>query len=224
MSQAIAVKLNKRETLGKGLKAMRREGQVPAVIHNHGGDSIPVVGDYRELQKVYNQAGTSQTVQVTVDGKGFLTIIRDVDLEPTKHTIRHIVFQALRQNEEIETEVPIVFAEVEIPAEKKSLLILRELETLAIKALPKDLPEKIEVNLSSLSESGDMVRVSEIKLPAGVTLVTNPDTPVAVVETPRDQVAEADASAASLAEDAEKPAEEPSTESSTETPEEKPAE
>ncbi len=208
MSQAIAIKLNKRETLGKGLKALRRDGQIPAVIHNHGAASIPVVGDYRELQVAYNQAGTSQTVQVSVGDKNYLTIIRDVDLEPTKHTIRHIVFQALHQNEEIETEVPVVFADIEIPAEKNSLLVLKELDEILVKALPRDLPENIVVDLSSLEKSGDIYRVESITTPKGVTIITPADTPIAVVETPRDQLAEADAAAASLAEDADKIVEE----------------
>ena len=208
MSQAIAIKLNKRETLGKGLKALRRDGQIPAVMHNHGAASIPVVGDYRELQVAYNQAGTSQTVQVSVGDKNYLTIIRDVDLEPTKHTIRHIVFQALHQNEEIETEVPVVFADIEIPAEKNSLLVLKELDEILVKALPRDLPENIVVDLSSLEKSGDIYRVESITTPKGVTIITPADTPIAVVETPRDQLAEADAAAASLAEDADKIVEE----------------
>ena len=208
MSQAIAIKLNKCETLGKGLKALRRDGQIPAVIHNHGAASIPVVGDYRELQVAYNQAGTSQTVQVSVGDKNYLTIIRDVDLEPTKHTIRHIVFQALHQNEEIETEVPVVFADIEIPAEKNSLLVLKELDEILVKALPRDLPENIVVDLSSLEKSGDIYRVESITTPKGVTIITPADTPIAVVETPRDQLAEADAAAASLAEDADKIVEE----------------
>lgn len=217
-TQQIELTLEPRKKIGKGLNALRESGLVPAVIHNHGGESVLVTGNYRQLQIAYNTAGLNQTLNVKVGSKNYLTLIRDIDLDPTKHTIRHVVFQSIKQNEEIETEVPIVFAEADIPAEKKSLLVLKELETLHIKALPKDLPEKIEVNLSSLENAGDIYRVESFKAPAGVTVLNSPDTPIAVVETPRDQIAEADASAASLAENADKPtaeetpAEEPSTE------------
>ena len=212
-TQTIELNLQPRDKLGKGLNALRSAGNVPAIIHNHGKDSIPVVGSYRDLQVAYNTAGRSQTVTVDVAGKKYLTLIRNIDLDPSKHVIRHVVFQAIKQNEAIETEVPIVYAEVEIPAEKKSLMVLKELDSLQVKALPKDLPEKIEVDLSALQEAGDVVRVESIKAPAGVTIMTAPGTPIAIVEVPKDQIAEANAAAESLAESADKP-----------TPEEQPAE
>lgn len=201
----ITVKLVKRTTLGKGLNSLRKEGKLPVVIHNQGKESVPAVGDYREIQQAFNQAGTSQTVKVDVDSESFLTLIRDVDLDPTKHTIRHVVFQSISQNKEVEAEVPIVFADTEIPAEKKSLMVLKELENITVKALPKDLPEKIEVDLSSLSDAGDVLRVGSINIPKGVTLITSIDTPIAIVEVPRDQLAEANAAAEALAEGADKP-------------------
>jgi large subunit ribosomal protein L25 len=207
-SNTIELKLKPRTKIGKGLKALRREGVVPAVIHYHGKESILAEGQYRDFEVTYSTAGKSQTVNLNLDGKNYLTIIRNVDFDPTKHSIRHIVFQAVKQNEALETEVPIVYADTEIPAEKKSLMVLKELDELLVKALPKDLPEKIEVDLSSLENAGDVVRVESIKAPAGVTIMTAPDTPVAIVEVPKDQIAEADAAAEAIAENADKPAEE----------------
>lgn len=205
-TQTIELTLEPRKTVGKGLKAMRRDGVVPAVIHNHGQESILVSGNYRDFQVAYNKVGKSQAVTAKVDGKSYLTIIRDIDLDPAKSVIRHVVLQAIKQNETIETEVPVIYADGEIPAEKKGLLVLKELDEVSIKALPKDLPENIVVDLSTLQEAGDMVRVESIKAPAGVTILTNADTPVAIVEVPKDQTAEADAAAASLAEDSDQPA------------------
>ena len=204
----IELKLKPRTKVGKGLKALRRSGTVPAVIHNHGNESIIAEGDYRDFEVTYSTAGKSQTVNLNLDGKNYLAIIRNVDFDPTKHQIRHIVFQALKQNEAIETEIPLVYADTEIPAEKKSLMDLKELDEIVVKALPKDLPEKIEVDLSSLENAGDVVRVESIKAPSGVTIVTSPDTPVAIVEVPKDQIAEADAAAEAIAENADKPVEE----------------
>jgi len=204
----IELKLKPRTKVGKGLKALRRSGTVPAVIHNHGNESIIAEGDYRDFEVTYSTAGKSQTVNLNLDGKNYLAIIRNVDFDPTKHQIRHIVFQALKQNEAIETEIPLVYADTEIPAEKKSLMVLKELDEIVVKALPKDLPEKIEVDLSSLENAGDVVRVESIKAPSGVTIVTSPDTPVAIVEVPKDQIAEADAAAEAIAENADKPVEE----------------
>ncbi len=205
----IAVELQPREHVGKGLAALRSTGVVPAVIHNHGKESIHAQGVTTELLKVYSAAGKHHPVEVSVGGKQHLALIKDVDFEPTKHRMRHVVFQAIKQNEAVEAEIPVNFTEdVEIPAEKKSLLVLKQLDTVQIKALPRDLPDELTVDPSSLVEVGDSLSVADIVLPTGVTLLTDTENQIAIVEMPRDQIAEADASAASLAEDADKPADE----------------
>lgn len=199
----IVVQLEKRETIGKGLAKVRSAGQIPAVIHNHGQESIHVQGDFTKLVKVYASAGKHHPVQLKVDGKQHLALIKDVDYEPAKHLMRHIVFQAIRQNEAVEAEIPVVFKEdTEIPAERVSLLVLKQLDHVEVKALPKDLPDELVVDPSTLAVAGDHLTVADLKAPAGVTILTPPETQIAIVETPKDQIAEADASAASLAEDA----------------------
>lgn len=201
-SDIILVELEKREVIGKGLAKVRHDGNVPAVIHDHGKESIHVQGEFIKLVKVYAQAGKHHPVQLNVDGKQHLALIKDVDYEPAKHRMRHIVFQAIKQNEETEAEIPVIFAvDVEIPAERLSLLVLKQLDHVEVKALPRDLPNELVVDPSTLSEVGDNLTVADIKIPKGVTILTAPETQIAIVEMPRDQLAEADASAASLAED-----------------------
>ncbi len=220
-SQDISLELHKREVIRKKLAGLRHEGLVPAVVHNHGKDSIHVSADAAAVAKVYSQAGKHHPVNLTVDGKPHLALIKDVDREPTKNRIRHVVFQAINQNETTEAEIPIVFKEdVEIPAEKLSLMVLKQLDTVHVKALPKDLPDTIVVDPSSLSEVGDHLTVADLVVPAGVTILTEAEHSVAVVEMPKDQIAEANAAQESLAEDAGKPeaetAEETDTEAKTE--------
>lgn len=216
-SDKIAVELQPREQLRKRLHSLRASGQVPAVIHNHGKDSIHVQGNDGVLAKVYAAAGKHHPVQLKVAGKQHLALIKDVDFEPTKHRIRHVVFQAIKQNEATEAEIPVMFTEdVEIPAEKKSLLVLKQLDHVQIKALPSDLPDVLYVDPSALQEVGDSLSVADLIVPSGVTVLTEPETQVAVVEMPKDQIAEADAAAAALAEDADKPEAEAEGDASTE--------
>ena len=199
----IAVELQERTVVRKGLKGLRAEGMVPAVIHNHGKESLLVMGDYLKLTKVFSRAGKHHPVEVAVGGKQHLALIKDVDFEPAKHRLRHVVFQAIKQNEAVEAEVPIVFKEdVEIPAEKLSLLVLKQLDHVEVKALPRDLPDQLVVDPSKLQEVGDALSVADLVVPAGVTILTEPDTNIATVEMPRDQIAEANAAAADLAADA----------------------
>lgn len=216
-SDKIAVELEPREQLRKRLRPLRASGQIPAVIHNHGKTSIHVQGSDVVLTKVYAVAGKHHPVQLKVEGKQHLALIKDVDIEPTKHRIRHVVFQAIKQNEATEAEIPVMFSEdVDIPAEKKSLLVLKQLDHVQIKALPSDLPDTLYVDPSALEEVGDSLSVADLVVPSGVTILTEPETQIAVVEMPKDQIAEADAAAASLAEDADKPEAEAAESESTE--------
>lgn len=212
----IRVNLEERAVVGKGLTKLRGEGQVPAVIHNHGKESLHVMGGMMELSKVFAQAGKHHPVELKIGGKQQLALIKDADFEPTKHRLRHVVFQSIKQNEATEAEIPVVFAEgVDVPAEKKSLLVLKQLDYVEVKALPRDLPDQLIVDPSSLADVGDNLTVADIKVPEGVTILTEPEQQIAVVEMPRDQIAEADAAAASLAEDAAGSSDEPTASEAT---------
>ena len=114
--------------------------------------------------------------------------------------LRHLVFNAIRQDQAVEAEVPVRI-EGDIPAEKASFMVITQLETVLISALPKDLPNELVVGAEKLAEVGDRLHVSDIKLPTGVTLVTEPEAVIAHVEMPKDQVAEADKAAEELAAD-----------------------
>lgn len=204
----IAIELQERTVLRKGLQNLRASGQIPAVIHNHGKESIHVMGDSTSMQKVYSAAGKHHPVQLTIGKQQHLALIKDVDFEPAKHRMRHIVFQAINQNVETEAEIPVVFADVEIPAERASLMVLKQLDRVQVKALPKDLPNELVVDPSTLVEVGDHVTVSNLIVPQGVTVLTDPTSQIAIVEMPKDQAAEADAAAEALADDAGAPDEE----------------
>jgi large subunit ribosomal protein L25 len=205
-SQDISLDLQKRDIVRKRLAGLRKDGLVPAVVHNHGSDSILVVGDAVAVTKVFQQAGKHHPVQLKVEGKNHLALIKEVDREPAKNRIRHVVFQAIKQNEAVEAEIPVVFKEdTEIPAERKSLMVLQQLDTVQVKALPKDLPDQLVVDPSKLEDVGDNLTVADLVVPEGVTLLTEPEHQIAIVEMPKDQIAEANAAAESLAEDAGKP-------------------
>lgn len=187
--QDITLTLNKREVVGKGLNQLRRSGSIPAVIHNHGKDSVVVSGSYIDMSKAYAQAGKHHPVNLKVDNKDYYAIIKDVDFEPKKQQLRHVVFGAINRNEKVETEIPIRI-EGEIPAERVGLIVLHTLDHLIIEALPKDLVDVLVVDGSSLAEEGDKLHVSDIKIPTGITVINEPEQTIATVEAPRAVVAE----------------------------------
>ncbi len=189
MSQDIVVELKKREIIGKGLNKLRREGSVPAVIHDHGRDSINVMGQFQDFVNVYSKAGKHHAVHLKLDSKDQLAIIKQVDFDPKKHQIRHIVFQAIKQNEKIQTEVPIEL-EGDIPAELVGLMVIRNLDTVEVEALPNNLPDKVVVDATKLSEIGDKIHVSDIKQTNNVVVLTEPESIIATVEETKAQISE----------------------------------
>jgi large subunit ribosomal protein L25 len=197
-SDSILVQLTKRDIVRKGLKVFRDKGQVPAVLHNHGQESLHIAGDYSSLAKAYAKAGKHHPVEVVVDSKKHLALIKDVDFDPIKHRMRHIVFQAIRQDEKTEAEIPIRL-EGEIPAERAGLMVLTSLSSVMVEALPKDLPDELILDATKLSEVGDSLTVADLQVPAGVIVLTEAEHGVANVEMPKDQVAEANAAAEELA-------------------------
>ena len=215
-SDSIELELKERDVIRKGLNKLRADGKVPAVIHNHGEKSIHVVGDYIVVSKAYKQAGKHHPLELNISGKKHLVLIKNVDFEPTKHNLRHVVFQAIRQNEKVEAEIPLKL-EGEIPAEKAGLMVITNLDTIVVEAFPKDLPDELTVDASKLNEVGDSLTVADIVVPENVTILTEAEHGIAVVEMPKDQIAEANAAAEDLAADK---AESESEDGSEQTPSE----
>lgn len=183
----ITLSLTKRTVIGKQVRALRRSGKVPAVIYDHGKESIIVEAPTLEVTKVYEKAGKHHAIDLNVENQKYLAIIKDVDLDPRKNTIRHIVFDSLNQNEKVKTEVPIKF-EGNSSAEKAGLMLLHQLEVLEVEATPRNLPDSISVNVETLAEIGDRILVSDLIVPNEVTIITDPEhSVVSVIETPAQQ-------------------------------------
>jgi large subunit ribosomal protein L25 len=183
------VKLQERTVMRKGLNALRREGLVPGVIHNHGQDSVHVMAKELDLTKVYSAAGKHHPLELSVGEQKYLALIKDAHFNPVKHRLEHVVFQAIKRNEKVEAEAPI-HLEGEIPAEKVGLMVLRQLDTVQIEAFPRNLPDELKVDATKLAELHDKITVADLEVPEGVTILTEEDHPIATVVETRAQVSE----------------------------------
>ncbi len=200
-SDTITLKLTERTEIGKAVKALRRNGMVPANVYERGHDSLAVTAPFTELTKVYRQAGKHHPVELTVGSKKYLAMIKDVDIDPIKGWVRHVGFHAINKNETVVAEIP-VHVVGEIPAERMSLLVLHTLDAVEVEALPANLPDELTVDGTKLIEVGDKLSVADIVAPTGVKILTEPEQTIAVVEEPKDQMAEAASEAAESAESA----------------------
>ncbi len=183
------VKLSQREVVGKGLNRLRADGTIPAVIHNHGQPSIHVMASETELLKVYRVAGKHHPLNLEVGSDKYLALIKDAHFNPVKRRLQHVVFQAIRQDEAVEAEVPIRL-EGDPPAERAGLIVLHQLDAVEIEALPKNLPDELVISAEGLIELHDKLTVGDLTVPEGVTILTDLEHPIATVAEPRAVAAE----------------------------------
>jgi len=186
--ETITLELSIRETVGKGLGKLRREGLVPAVIHDHGKPSVIVQGVYQDVYKTFVKAGKNHPVNIKAGNKSYTTLIKDVSLEPRKGTITHVVFNAVRANEKVTAEVPVHMKYPEgdeaTPAEKAGLIVLHNTEVVEVEALPKELPDALYYPAEKLAEVGNQATVADLELPSGVMVKTEETTVLATVFEP----------------------------------------
>ena len=184
----IHLELAPRTVTGKAVKHLRKEGIVPAVIHDHGQPSIIVEADGLALLKVYKQAGKHHPVNLTADGKTYTAMIKTAEFEPRKHRLNHVVFNAVSADQVVEAEVPVEAKYADdndaSPAERAGLIVLSNVETVEIEALPKNLPDVIYYDGELLVEIGDHISVADLIVPVNVIVKSDPGQAIATVYEP----------------------------------------
>ena len=165
-----------REDVGKGAsRRLRHAGRIPAVIYGGEKDPVALTLEHREVwHAAENEAFFSSILEIRVgDGRSQQVVIRDMQRHPYKAAIMHVDFMRVSEKEELRMSLPLHFVgEENSPAGKESgVVIQHQLTEVEISALPKDLPEYIEVDLSGL-EPGGAIMLAEIKVPDGVTLLS----------------------------------------------------
>jgi len=162
-----------REAAGKGAsRRLRRVASIPAVLY--GGNAAPQ-SIQLEHEKTWlasqNEWFYSSILDMELDGKVQKVLLRDMQRHPYKQIIMHLDFQRVDENQALRVKVPLHFLNQEkSPAGKTAgVVIMHELNEVEVSCLPKNLPEFIEIDLSALA-IGDIVHLSEIKLPTGVEI------------------------------------------------------
>lgn len=184
----IVLNAKDREQTGKAVKSLRRQGQVPAVVYGRGKDPVSLQLDAKELEKVYAKVGTSKIIGLKVgEGKSQNVLIQDVQQDVRNGAIIHTDFYAVRMDEKLRTEVPLHFTGESTAVYQLEGTLIKNLETVEVEALPSDLPESIEVDISGLDDFEKSIHVRDLPVPSGVELLEEADELVAKVEPPRSE-------------------------------------
>jgi large subunit ribosomal protein L25 len=169
----------------RAARRLRREGKVPGVIYGHGTDPVPVAVVARELRIALNgEAGANQLLSLDTGSATYLALAREMQRHPVAQTVTHVDFVIVRRDEVISADVPITLVGEAIEVHHGDGLVEQQMFTLAINALPADIPAAIEADISALTIGGQ-VRVEDLVLSSGVTTDIDPETTVVVGQPPR---------------------------------------
>src|SRR4030042_894464 len=179
----IELKVTNREVLGKKVKHLRRRGITPVHVFGHGIESLALQCNTGELERVLGQAGQTRLISLKLakEKKPRTVVVREFDRDWRRGELVHVDFYQVKMEEKIRLEVPVVLVG-EAPALKsKTSMLEHELGTLTIECLPAKIPNSIEVDVSSLTELDQAIRVKDVTLDKDITVLNNPDLVVAKI-------------------------------------------
>ncbi len=187
---AFELKAELRSVTGKKVKALRRAGLTPAEVYGQGMENLSIQADSKMLRRVLHEAGNTNLIGIKLGRKKAVnTLARDIQYDPISQDILHVDFYAVNMSETVVVNVPIHITG-EAPAEKEGGVVVTGINELEIEALPGDLPETIEVDISKLENFGDAIHVEDLDLPENITVLSSPDSLLVSVQAPRTATAE----------------------------------
>ena len=175
----------KRTVLGKKVKSLRQQKLTPANLFGHHPKSIALQIDTGVLKRTLSMAGGTRLISLKIgkEKKSRQVMAREIQKNPLTGELLHVSFYEVRMSEKIQVEIPVV-----LTGEAPALTITgnsigHELYTLTVECLPKDIPNQIEIDISSLSKTGDMIRVKDVPAASGIAILNDPEQPVVIVST-----------------------------------------
>jgi large subunit ribosomal protein L25 len=183
MAESIEITAESRDVIGKSSHRLAPTGKLPAVLYGAGHESQPISVDRHDFERVLAAHSGATLVHVSVDGqKPVNAIIKAVSRDPVKGTVLHADFWAVKMTQRVAGLAPIRFVG-DAAGVKAGGVLTHNFTELPIEALPADLPDGIEVDISAL-EVGDSLTVADIVPPKGVVLTSSPDEIVCSVTPP----------------------------------------
>lgn len=200
MADNITLTAESRTEFGKGAaRRLRRDWKVPAVLYGHGTDPVHMALPSIEFARVLRAHGTNAVLTITVDGSEHLALVKTVVVHPLRNYIEHADLLVIRRGEKVTIDVTVVIVGDAEPGS----LVTQDATTVQVEADVMSIPEQFEVSVEG-AEIGTQIVASEVALPSGVTLISEPETLIVnVVQAPSEQAMEAelDAEGAGVVED-----------------------
>lgn len=185
----LKLKVEKRD-LKENLDVLRGQLKIPAVFYGKKEASTPIKLGLVDFKKAFKAGGESTIITLEGPGIDVDVLIQDVDLDPVTDIPVHADFYAIEKDKKLSVGVPLEFIGVSPAVKDLGAVLVKVAHEIEIEALPKDLPSKFEIDLSSLVAFDSVITAGQIKLPAGVTLKVKSEEVIASVYEPKEEVIE----------------------------------
>ena len=168
------LKASARQPLGKRSRRMLREGKLPAIVYGHNTEATPITLDRLEFQKVFVKSGRTHLVDLVLDGgRTEKVLVREIQTHPRQLGPIHVDFYQVNLQEKIEVEVPVRLTGESAPVKRGDADILQPLHAIRVECLPSDIPASFEVDITPLEEIEMELRVADLTVPKGVSLLVD---------------------------------------------------
>ena len=178
--EKVIIKAEKRDVIGKQVKAMRRAGKLPAVIYGRHTDPINVSLDAHSASLLLGRLTSSSLVTIDLGGKEYPALVREKQRDYIKNRLLHVDFLTVSLTETLRASVAVNLVGVSTAVKDYNAVLVTNLQSLEVECLPADLPERIDIDIAVLARPGDGIRVRDVQVSDKVRLLDDPDTMVAV--------------------------------------------
>jgi large subunit ribosomal protein L25 len=181
MSETVLIAETGRRTGSSDSRRLRAEEQIPGVVYGHGMEPISLSVNRRALRVALSgSAGMNTIIDLTVDGKVYPSLIKDIQRHPVKRNVQHIDFIQVNLNEEITVAVPFVLEGEAHDVLANNGLVDLAIQELQVRTTPRQIPDSIVIDVTDFTLD-TVIRIEDLSLPAGVEAIGEPDTPVVTV-------------------------------------------
>ncbi len=183
----IKLKAEKRTITGRKVKRLRSEGILPANIYGKKVKSVSIQVDKSSFVSVFEEAGETGIIELALGSETRPVLVHSVQIDPVTDEPIHVDFFQVNLKEKVTANVPLELVG-EAPAEKQKLgTLVQQLDEIEVEALPMDLPDKFEVDVSGLTEVDSMVTVADLKTDSKVEVINDKEQIIAKIEALREE-------------------------------------
>ena len=177
----ITLEAKRRTVTGKKVKALRREGLLPAVLYGHEFEPTPITLDMHEASRILGKLGSSSILKIDLEGEPLNALVRDRQRDYLKSMFLHVDFQVVSMTEKLRANVTINVVGTSPALKEYNAIVEQLINEIEVESLPGNLPEKFEVDVTRLTEIGDQILVKDLDLPEGVTISLDPEETIVTV-------------------------------------------